>query len=82
MVDNEHSVITNEFLGEIGKFSTHINPDITNKNDRSRAVRYKPSLTVFILVMFKSHEIAGVKTPLLIKNNVRLFSKGSKVSCH
>jgi hypothetical protein len=38
-VVNEHSVITNLFSSQIGYFSTHINPVITNKNGRSRAVR-------------------------------------------
>ncbi len=37
---NEHSVITNKFLDEIGHFTTQMNPVITNKNGRSRAVRY------------------------------------------
>ncbi len=39
-VVNAHSVITNRFLGQIGYYSTQINPVITNKNGRSRAVRY------------------------------------------
>jgi hypothetical protein len=39
-VVNEHSVITNRFLVQIGYNSTQMNPVITNKNDRSRAVRY------------------------------------------
>ncbi len=35
-----NSVITNKYLGKIGHFSTQMNPVITNKNGRSRAVRY------------------------------------------
>ncbi len=39
-VVNEHSVIANRILGLIGYISTQINSLITNKNGRSRAVRY------------------------------------------
>ncbi len=35
LVINEHSVITNRFLSQIGHFSVQINPVIINKNDRS-----------------------------------------------
>jgi hypothetical protein len=38
---NEHAVITNRFLSQIGYFKTQINPVITNKNSWPRAVRYK-----------------------------------------
>ncbi len=39
LVVNEH-VITNRFLGQIGHFSTQMNPVITDVNGRSRAIRY------------------------------------------
>jgi hypothetical protein len=39
-VVNEHSVITKRYLGQIGHFTTQMNPVITNKNGRSRGVRY------------------------------------------
>ncbi len=45
-VANEHSVITNRFIGQIGQSSTQIDPVITNPgyneqlNCRSRALRY------------------------------------------
>jgi hypothetical protein len=38
-VNNEHSVITNVYKSQIGYFSTHINPVITNKNEQSQTVR-------------------------------------------
>ncbi len=37
---NEYSVITNKYFGKIGRFTTQMNPVITNKYGRSRAVRY------------------------------------------
>ncbi len=39
-VVNEHSVIMNRFYGQIGHFTSQINPVITNKIGRSRAVHY------------------------------------------
>ncbi len=39
-VVNEHSVITNIILCHVGRYSRQINPFITNKICRSRAVRY------------------------------------------
>ncbi len=40
LVNNEHLVITDKFLSQIGYLSSQINPVITSKNGRSRAVSY------------------------------------------
>jgi hypothetical protein len=48
---NEHSVITNNFLGEIGHFSTQLNPALTNQNKRFRAIRYNRVSLFLKLIM-------------------------------
>ncbi len=37
---NEHSVITNKFLSQIGNFTTQINPYITNPGYNEQQDRY------------------------------------------
>jgi hypothetical protein len=40
LVVNEHPVITNRIFGQIGHFTTQINPVKTKKNGRFRVVRH------------------------------------------
>ncbi len=54
-VVNEHSVITNRFLGQIGHFTTQINTVITNKNGKSQAVRYNRISLYIVLYFFCAH---------------------------
>ncbi len=56
-VVNEHSVITNRFLNQIGYFSIQINPVIPSKNGRSRAVRYNPVSLYFQIVQISVFQL-------------------------
>ncbi len=71
-VVNEHSVITNRFLGKIGYISTQINPVITNKIGLSQAVRYNRVWLYLLSINLQNEYYKIRKVLLLIRSSVKL----------
>ncbi len=79
-VVNEHLVITNRFLGQNGHFRIQINPVITNKNGRFRAVRYNRVFFSLVFRHFYSIHPSSLEKLEIVKLSPRLDRNNNHVT--